>query len=300
MDLPEPPAAPRRLVYLGSPGLAVTPLRALVDAGYPVDLVVSQPDKRRGRGSQLVPSPVKAAAVDLGLPVSDRVADVIDTDADLGVVVAFGRLIKDDVLSALPLVNVHYSLLPRWRGAAPVERAILAGDDVTGVCIMQIAHELDAGDVYARAEVPIGADDTAADLHHRLTEVGTELLLDTMAAGSWTPEPQQGEVTYAEKISPDELEIDWHRPAVDVHRLVRIGGAWTTLDGKRLKVHRTALGPGDAGASGVEPGSIEGTAVATGDGVLELVEVQPEGKGRMDAGAWSNGARLAPGARLGG
>ncbi len=153
---------PRRLVYLGTPEIAVPPLRALHEAGHDIVLVVSQPDRRRGRGGAVSPSPVKAAALDLGVPVTDRVDDVIDAGADLGVVVAYGRLIRPHVLAAVPMVNMHFSLLPRWRGAAPVERAILAGDTVTGVCIMDVADELDAGDVYAVAEVPIG-DTTTAD-----------------------------------------------------------------------------------------------------------------------------------------
>lgn len=302
LQLPRPPARPQSLVYLGSPPFAVRPLTALVEAGHRIDLVVSQPDKRRGRGGALVPSPVKQAALDLGIPVSDRVADVVDTDADLGVVVAFGRIIRADVLAALPLVNLHYSLLPRWRGAAPVERAILAGDEVTGACIMQIAEALDAGVVYASEEVPIGVDDTAAELLDRLTEVGTTLLLDTIAAGTWDGVDQQGEVTYAAKIDPEERQIDWSLPAVDVHRWVRVGGAWTTAKGKRLKVHRTALV--DAAATVDEPsprapGLVSGELVATGDGWLRLVEVQPEGKPRVDAAAWANGARLGADDRLG-
>ena len=130
---------PRRLVYLGSPVIAVPPLRALHEAGHDIVLVVSQPDRRRGRGGAVMPSPVKAAALDLGVPVTERVDEVIDAGADLGVVVAYGRLIRPHVLAAVPMVNMHFSLLPRWRGAAPVERAILAGDSGTGVCIMEVA-----------------------------------------------------------------------------------------------------------------------------------------------------------------
>jgi len=289
MALAPAPTHPRRLVFLGTPEFATTPLRALVDAGWAVALVVSQPDKRRGRGAGLMPSPVKRAALGLGLPVSDRVDDVLDTGADLGVVAAFGRLIKPHVLERLPLVNLHFSLLPRWRGAAPVERAILAGDERTGVDLMVIEEGLDTGGVYARAEIAIDPDETADELRARLTALGTELLLANLRDGLPEPTPQQGEATYANKIDPAELQIDWGRPAVDIHRLVRIGGAWTTHGGHRLKVWRTALGP--AG-----PGDV---AVPAGDGPIQLVEVQPEGRRRMSARAWANGVHWRPGDRVG-
>jgi methionyl-tRNA formyltransferase len=276
-------------VFLGTPEFATVPLRALIDAGWDVALVVSQPDKRRGRGGDLMPSPVKRAALGLGLPVSDRVDDVLDTGADLGVVAAFGRLIKPHVLERLPLVNLHFSLLPRWRGAAPVERAILAGDDRTGVDLMVIEEGLDTGGVYARAEVAIGPDETADELRARLTALGTELLLAHLRDGLPEPMAQAGEPTYASKIDPAELQIDWRRPAVDIHRLVRIGGAWTTHRGHRLKVWRTALVPGG-------PGDV---AVPTGDGPIQLVEVQPEGRRRMSARAWANGVHWRPGDQVG-
>jgi methionyl-tRNA formyltransferase len=289
MALAPAPSHPRRLVFLGTPEFATVPLRALVDAGWDVALVVSQPDKRRGRGGGLMPSPVKQAALDLGLPVSDRVDDVLDSGADLGVVVAFGRLIKPHVLERLPLVNLHFSLLPRWRGAAPVERAILAGDERTGVDLMVIEEGLDTGGVYARSEVAIGPDETAVELRARLTALGTELLLANLRDGLPEPTRQRGQPTYANKIDPAELQIDWGRPAVDIHRLVRIGGAWTTHRGHRLKVWRTALAPGG-------PGDL---AVPTGDGPIQLVEVQPEGGRRMPARAWANGVHWQPGDRVG-
>jgi methionyl-tRNA formyltransferase len=289
MALAPAPSHPRRLVFMGTPEFATVPLRALVDAGWDVVLVVSQPDKRRGRGGGLMPSPVKRAALDLGLPVSDRVDDVLDTGADLGVVAAFGRLIKPHVLERLPLVNLHFSLLPRWRGAAPVERAILAGDERTGVDLMVIEEGLDTGGVYARSEVAIGPDETADELRARLTALGTELLLANLRDGLPEPTPQRGEPTYANKIDPAELQIDWGWPAVDIHRLVRIGGAWTTHRGHRLKVWRTALAPGG-------PGDVP---VPAGDGPIQLVEVQPEGGRRMPARAWANGVHWRPGDRVG-
>ena len=265
--------------------MAVPPLRALVDAGFEIAMVVSRADRRRGRGGAITPSPVKAAALELGLPVTDAVDDALQAGADLGVVVAFGRIIKPHVLAALPMVNLHFSLLPRWRGAAPVERALLAGDERTGVCVMDVEEGLDTGGTYACLELPIRPEATASELRSELVEVGTRLLVDTLVAGLGTPAPQVGEPTYAEKIDPAELEIDWSRSAAEIDRLVRLGGAWTTHHGRRLKVWRV--------------GSDGGVPVPTGDGALSLLEVQPEGKGRMAAADWARGARLGDGVRFG-
>jgi methionyl-tRNA formyltransferase len=260
--------------------MAVPPLRALVAAGHEVVLVVTQADKRRGRGSGVSPSPVKAAALDLGIPVSHDVDDVLtavrDDRAELGVVVAFGRIIKPHVLAVLPMVNLHFSLLPRWRGAAPVERALLAGDRVTGVCVMAVEEGLDTGGVYARREVPIGAETTAPELRAELVEVGTVLLVELLdrPMGDWIdhPEPQSGEPTHAAKLEPADFEIDWNRPVEEIHRLIRVGGAWTTFRGKRLKVNEARLV----------------------DGHIVPVTVQPEGRAAMPFDAWRNGARPAP------
>ncbi|HET6772447.1 MAG TPA: methionyl-tRNA formyltransferase [Acidimicrobiales bacterium] len=279
MSLPPAPRHPRRLVFLGTPEPSVVPLRALVETGHHVALVVSQPDRRRGRGGRTSPSPVKQAALDLGLAVTDTVDDALTVGADLGVVVAFGRLIKPHVLAELPMVNIHFSLLPRWRGAAPVERAILAGDKRTGVDLMVVEEGLDTGGIYDRAELPIGPDDTAAELRDRLARLGAELLVTNLTRGLGEPVPQQGEPTYAHKLEVADLEIDWSTPAGMIHRLVRVGGAWTTHHGQRLKVWRTSLRPG--GRDAVE--------VPAGDGAIWLVEVQPEGRRRMPAAAWANG-----------
>jgi methionyl-tRNA formyltransferase len=266
-----------KLVYLGTPDMAVAPLRALVEAGHDVVLVVTRTDKRRGRGGATAPSPVKVAASELGLTVSHSVDDVLDAvregGAELGVVVAFGQIIKPHVLEVLPMVNLHFSLLPRWRGAAPVERALLAGDEVTGVCVMALEEGLDTGGVHARREVPIGPETTAAELRAELVDVGTSLLVDTLARpiDEWIddPEPQTGEVTYAAKFTPADFEIDWSMPAPDIHRLIRVGGAWTTFRGKRLKINQARL--------------VDGRVVPT--------VVQPEGKAAMAFEAWRNGAR---------
>ena len=293
--LPPAPAHPERLVYLGTPEVAVPPLRALHAAGYEIALVVTRPDRRRGRGGALSPSPVKAAATELGLAVTDRLDDVLDVGADLGVVVAYGRIVPRAVLEALPMVNLHFSLLPRWRGAAPVERALLAGDAETGVCLMEVAEGLDTGRVHAVEATAIEPDDTLESLRARLVAIGSGLLVASLRAGLDEPVPQHGEPTYAAKIDPAELEIDWDRPAVEVDRLVRLGGAWTTFRGRRLKVWRARP---DAGSTG-EPGRLDDLAVGTGAGCLELVEVQPEGKARQEATAWRNGARPEPGEHLG-
>lgn len=284
------------MVFLGTPHAAVEPLRALHAAAYDIVLVVSRADKRRGRGTSLSPSPVKAAATELGLPVSHRVDDVIAAGADLGVVVAFGQLIKPHVLAALPMVNVHFSLLPRWRGAAPVERAILAGDTETGVCLMELEAGLDTGPVLARHLVPIGPDTTANELRTELTHVGTALLLASLAAGLPAGQAQVGEATYAAKIDPSELRLDWMAPAEQLHRVVRVGRAWTTFRGRRLGVSRATL---HTGAVALAPGELNGVIVGTGSGELELVEVQPEGRPAMSALAWANGARSRPGEHFG-
>ena len=278
-------APPHRLVYLGTPEIAVPPLRTLADAGFEIALVVTRVDKRRGRGSQLMPSPVKAAAIEMGLAVSHSVDDVLGVDAELGVVVAFGQLIKRHVLAAVPMVNLHFSLLPRWRGAAPVERALLAGDDETGVCLMQLEEGLDTGPVYRCEVVPIGETTTAAELRADLVDTGTRMLVTELRAGLDVPQPQSGDPTYAAKIQPDELRIDWTRSPVELDRLVRLGGAWTTLHGKRLRIVAAEL----ADAAGPSSNALRGDRI----GGLRLLTVQPEGKSAMPFEAFARGARLA-------
>ena len=288
---------PRRLLYLGTPAMAVPPLQALVGAGFEVVGVVTRVDKRRGRGGELSPSPVKAAAVALALPVVHTVDAGIElasaAGAELGVVVAFGQLIRPHALAALPMVNLHFSLLPRWRGAAPVERALLAGDDVTGVCLMQLEEGLDTGPVYAQVDVPIGPDATGDSLRRELVEIGTRLLVDELAAGLPTPRPQVGEATYAAKLSADDLRLDWSHPAAMLDRVVRLGGAWTTFREKRLKVHAVAV---------VDPTAVGDTVADPANGIvggLRLVTVQPEGKAPMPYRDFANGARVEAGERVG-
>ena len=290
-----PPASIKRLVYLGTPALAVLPLQALHAAGFDIPLVVTNADKRRGRGGAMSPSPVKAAALDLGIDVSHDVDDALAVGADLGVVVAFGRLIKPHVLDALAMVNIHFSLLPRWRGAAPVERAILAGDTETGICLMALEETLDTGPVYRRLVEVIRPDDTLDSLRGRLVSLSGPLLVSALAEGLGEPEIQEGEPTYARKLEPADLEIDWAAPAEVLSRTIRIGGAWTTFRGKRLRIWEAA----PAESAGLAPGEIGPSRVGTGGADLELETVQPEGKPRMAASAWLNGARIESGERLG-
>jgi methionyl-tRNA formyltransferase len=299
-----------RLVFLGSPPEAQGALRALHDAGHEIALVVTQPDRKRGRGGDLVPSPVKRTATELGLNVvtpercKESLDDIAASGAELGVVVAFGQLIPPSVLAALPsgYVNVHFSLLPRWRGAAPVERAILAGDEETGVCLMQLEAGLDTGPVYACRTVPITPDDTAGDLRRRLADLGTELLLaEIESVPDRSPTPQKGEETYAEKLTVEEFAVEWSRPAGELARLVMAGnpkpGAWTIARGTRLKLLRARPEDDTFDTAGTEAGTLVGPGrVATGNGVLVLTEVQPEGKAAMPATAWAAGFR---GDRLG-
>ena len=261
-------------------------LEALIDAGHEITLAVTRPDKRRGRGGETSATPVKQLAERHGIPVSTAPADVAGSGAGLGVVVAYGRIIKPDVLAAVPMVNVHFSLLPRWRGAAPVERAILAGDTRTGVCLMDVEEGLDTGGVYRRYETGIGPEETAAGLTARLARAGADLLVDALADGLGSPVAQSGEATYAAKIDPGELRLDWTRPAEELHRVVRVGRAWTTWADRRLLVLEARL-TGYAEPS--DPGRVEDLVVATGAGGLELVTVQPEGKKTMAAADWVRG-----------
>jgi methionyl-tRNA formyltransferase len=289
-----------RLAYLGTPDMAVPPLRVLVGAGHDIALCVTRPDRRRGRGGAVTPSPVKEAALELGIPVTHAMADIAQANVELAVVVAYGRIIPKDLLDAVPMVNVHFSLLPRWRGAAPLERAILAGDAETGVCLMQVEEGLDTGAVYASRRIPIERSLYLPELRRRLVDLGSELLVETLAdglAGLPEPVPQHGEPVNAEKISKEDLHLDWSDTARQLERVVRLGRAWTTFRGKRLGVLEADA---DAGGSDSGPvGSLVGSAVVTGDGVLTLHRVQPESRGPMAADDWIRGSRPTEKERLG-
>jgi methionyl-tRNA formyltransferase len=282
--------------------MAVPPLRALVEAGHDIVLCVTRPDRRRGRGKEETPSPVKVAATELGLPVTHDMDDLATAGVELAVVVAYGRIIPARLLEQVPMVNLHFSLLPRWRGAAPVERAILAGDRQTGVCLMQVEEGLDTGPVYARRTVPLDDDITLDALRRELVAVASTLVVEALAdgvAGLPDPVPQTGEVTTAEKISKEDLHLDWTTSAVALRRVVRLGRAWTTFRDKRLTVLRAAAGSGEDRRVHGPPGSLDGPVVATGDGSLVLQEVQPESRSPMSADEWLRGVRPAVGERLG-
>lgn len=303
MDPSPPPLAavpprPRRLVFLGTPEIAVRPLEALVQGGWDVALAVTRADARRGRGGARSASPVKAAATALGVAVTHRLDDAVEVGADLGVVVAYGRLVPRRVLERLPMLNLHFSLLPRWRGAAPVERALLAGDPVTGVCLMQLDEGLDTGPLFGRRVVPVPARATADDLRAALVAEGTDLLCTSLRDGFGLAVPQEGEATYAAKIEPADLHLDWEDAADVLDRVVRVGGAWTTLAGRRLKVHAA-----EPDARPVPPGLVTTAdgqvVVGAGRGSLRLVAVQPEGKAVMPATAWHHGLRGHGEVRLG-
>ena len=262
--------------------MAVSPLQALVAAGHDVALVVTGVDKRRGRGTELSPSPVKLAALELGLVVSHTVDDVRGKGIELGVVVAFGQLIRPHILAEVPMVNLHFSLLPRWRGAAPVERALLAGDEETGVSLMRLEEGLDTGPVYDTVRVAIEPRATADELRALLVRVGITQLERTLAVPLGDPRPQHGDPIYAAKIRPEELRIDWSWPVTQIDRVVRLGGAWARFRGKRVKLVEAEP---MTGAAGLAPG-------------LRVVRVQPEGRPVMQFEDWVRGARPAPDERF--
>jgi methionyl-tRNA formyltransferase len=280
----------------------VPPLRALAEAGHDIALCVTRPDRRRGRGAHVTPSPVKQAATELGITVTHDMDEVTNAGVDLAVVVAYGRIIPVRLLDQVPMVNLHFSLLPRWRGAAPVERAILAGDHETGVCLMKVEEGLDTGPVYAVRSVPLDEDVTLGALRERLVAAGSSLLVDALAAGvSGLPEPvpQAGEGTVADKITKEDLHLEWAESAVQLKRVVRLGRAWTTFRGKRLTVLEAEVGESLVDAGAQPPGALTGAAVATGDGNLVLRLVQPESRSPMSADEWLRGVRPRNGERLG-
>jgi len=284
----------------------VPALATLYDSDIEVVVVVTNPDRPQGRGRKTRPSPVKAAALERGIPVIHKAAEVLEYTPDMGVVVAFGQLIKKELLDQLAFCNIHFSLLPKWRGAAPVEHAILAGDGHTGVTIMALEEALDTGPIFSSTATAIGSDETAAELTWRLAHLGADLLLQTFHEGFGVPQPQQGEPTWAHKLNPEDRNLLWERPSYELARIVRLGKAWTTLNSKRLVVHRALahsnfqqdLRPGEFGliqsrpidlGISMQPAVIAG---AGGNSVLELLEVQPEGRKTMLAKEWYRGLRL--------
>ncbi|MGB0671353.1 MAG: methionyl-tRNA formyltransferase [Rhodospirillales bacterium] len=296
-----------RIAFMGSPDFSVPLLRALVEAGHDVACVYTQPPRPAGRGQKERPCPVHAAALDLGLehrcpktlkePEAQRAFAELHLDA--AVVAAYGLILPKPVLDAprFGCLNVHASLLPRWRGAAPIQRAIEAGDQKSGVTIMQMEEGLDTGPMLAIEDVPITATTTAESLHDALSDMGARMMVGVLARlphVEATPQPDEG-MTYAKKLDRDEGRIDWSRPADQLDRQVRAlnpwPGVWFERGGKRVKLLAARLGAGSG-----EPGSIltQG-AIGCGEGALEPVTVQPEGKKPMDWEAYLRGRPLEAG-----
>lgn len=284
-----------RLVFMGTPDFSVPALDALVEAGHEVACVYTQPPRPAGRGKKDRPSPVHARADELGLPVrhpaslkSDEAqAEFAAFDTDIAVVVAYGLILPQAVLDAprQGCLNIHASLLPRWRGAAPIHRAIMAGDTETGVCIMQMEAGLDTGPVLLREAIPIGPEDTTGDLHDRLSDLGSKLIVHALSQlENLTPEPQPDTgVTYANKIDKAEARIDWTRPAIEIDQHIRglspFPGAWTDVRGERLKLLRSRSTYG-SGPPGTHLGQFR---IACGGGAIEVTEAQKQGKRAMPA-----------------
>ncbi len=302
-----------RLIFMGTPAFSVPPLEALVAAGHDIACVYTQPPRPAGRGQKDRPSPVHARALELGLPVrhparlrdpADQ-ADFAALKADLAVVVAYGLILPQAVLDAPArgCLNIHASLLPRWRGAAPIHRAIMAGDARTGICIMQMEAGLDTGPVLHRVETAIGAEDTTGDLHDRLSHLGAAAITDTLARlDTLTPQPQpDAGITYAAKIDKAEAAIDWTRPARDIDRQIRglspFPGAYIDWQGARLKL----LGSRLATANG-HPGTTLDAALTIacgfGSGAVQITRLQRAGKSPQSATDFLRGTPVPPGTRL--
>jgi methionyl-tRNA formyltransferase len=302
------------VLFWGTPGFALPTLRALLGEGHDVVAVVTQPDRPAGRGRELRPSPVKQLALEEKItvlqpirPVGDEfLAGIASLEPEISVVVAYGQILKPEVLAAPPLgsINVHASLLPRLRGAAPINWAIERGDTMTGVTIMRMAEALDAGPILHAVEEPIAADETSADLAGRLSEIGAEALIEALAMIELDSIEEVAQddalATYAPKLTRANAQIDWTRNAVEVGRHIRamddVPGAWTTWHGTDIKLYRP-LPIGDH-AHNAAPGTVieesrlrdeEGFTVACGSGAVRIREVKPAGKRRMTAGEWIRG-----------
>ena len=300
-----------RIIFMGTPDFSVPVLEALVDAGHDVVAVYSQPPRPAGRGKKDRPSPVQSKAEALGLtvryPVSVRtdeaLAEFQALNADIAVVVAYGLILPQSILDA-PVkgcLNIHASLLPLWRGAAPIHRAIMAGDEETGVCIMQMEAGLDTGPVLSRHTVSIGESETTQQLHDRLSDIGATAIVDALAQLDQLdaqPQPDDG-VTYAAKIEKSEAVIDWSKPAIEVDRLVRglspFPGAWFEMNGTRVKVLGSTLVEQSGTAGCVLDDEL---TVACGEGAIRLTKLQRAGKSAQDAEQFLNGWPLPAGTQL--
>jgi methionyl-tRNA formyltransferase len=304
-----------KLVFAGTPEFARQALAAILEAGHEVGLVMTQPDRPSGRGMKLTPSPVKVEAEKRGLPVyqpvslkdSTRHEPIKSADAEVMVVAAYGLILPQAVLDipARGCLNIHASLLPRWRGAAPIQRAIEAGDKETGISIMQMEAGLDTGPVLMERRLPIQDTDTGASLHDKLAALGAQAIVEALAQlDTLRPvaQPERG-VTYATKLSKEEARLDWTLPAEILARKVRafnpVPGAWTLLNGEPLKIWQAEVVPGKGHPGEILAAEADGLVVACGDEALKIPELQKAGAKRMDAGAFLAGLRILPGMRLG-
>lgn len=307
-----------RIIFMGTPDFSVGTLEALVEAGHDVCLVVTQPDKPKGRGKEMQFTPVKEAAVKHGIPVfqprrvrePECVEELRKYNADVCVVIAFGQILPKEILELTPYgcMNVHASLLPAYRGAAPIQWALISGEKVTGITTMQMDEGLDTGDMLLKVEVPITNEDTGETLHDKMAEAGAKLAVETLAQmekGLLKPE-KQGETTtpYAKMLKKEMGNIDWTKPADEIERLVRGMNSWpsayTKWENKVMKIWRAAVEEEDTQAA---PGTIvnvtkDDFAVQTGKGLLVVKELQIPGKKRMDAGAFLRGYQIAEGTVL--
>ncbi|SME91755.1 methionyl-tRNA formyltransferase [Pseudogulbenkiania subflava] len=304
-----------KLIFAGTPEFAAAALQALLDAGHDIPLVLTQPDRPAGRGMKLKPSPVKALALEHGLRVEQPLtlktpeaqALIAEVGAEVMVVAAYGLLLPQAVLElpAKGCLNIHASLLPRWRGAAPIQRALLAGDAETGITIMQMDVGLDTGAMLSVHPLPIAADETAATLHDRLAGAGARAIVDTLARlDAITPvaQPEQG-VTYAQKLSKAEAEVDWSQPATDIARAIRaynpVPGAFTRLAGEPLKLWLAEAEEGHGEPGTVLSAGADGVCVAAGRGVVRLTQLQAAGGKRLAARDFVAGRPDLTGTRLG-